>query len=1230
MRLNKRREHAAAHASLPTMKPVAAAVALTLGVAATEISAADFILGSPAVQQAYIGEATQAKKDAALAGLTQLTSQLTLLPCWSCVNAGIIIGTGPGIVFPFVPAPLPLNALIQAASDTDLGAPGTPVILDSTLLRTLASFSTARNFQIGGGGAGIDTNGFNFSITGDLTANGELRKYGLGTLVLTGNNVWNIAPTVEQGVLEGNSVSLQTAIANNAVVRFNQSGAGTYSHVISGSGGLEKAGAGTLTLAGANSHSGLTTISEGVLALQGAGRPGSGSLLIQPGATFNISGATGSVGIGALNGGGNVVLGSHILSIYSSSDMIFSGVISGAGGISKGGAGTLSLSGVNIFTGPATIGNSRLALIASGRLSSLTSVSLADATLDISASNAGQAVGSLRGSGSVLLGTNTLTVGLDNSDATFTGAISGTGGLTKTGIGTLSLSGTNTYTGVTTIAQGTLVAKTSSISNTVSNIGTLVLTETKDLFVPFISAYSGNIAGSGRFIKDGDGIIWLRGVNTYTGGTTVNGGILIGNTDGLQGDITNNSGLAFYQVTDGTYAGRLEGAGTLFMYGPGVLTLTGNNTYTGGTAFSGIIRIANDSNVGASSGAVLMAGGTLQAAADITSARQFVLGSPGGAFDTNGFNIVSNGVISGAGSLTKTGMGALTLNAINTYSGPTLVNAGRLAVNGSIASNVTIAAGGELGGTGAITGNVINSGRIARGEGIGNININGNVTFAPASTFTVKANAAGASDRLLVTGATSSATLQGGTVNLQAASGTYQPQTRYTILTAQAGVTGAFSGATSNLVFLKPVLGYDANNVFLTLNRNDASFESVAVSPDQSAVGKIFSGLQGTASGDMALVVNTLTSLSAPDARAAFDSIAGKGRAASVQVNTLGQRAVNQNISGRLALVDSGSRGTTVAGLEGGGVKLAFEEATRSDASPVYAQTMLGYPSGTEGARSQLKHGWWLRGFGGAGKVDGDASNGGSSYRLSGVIVGYDYALGDHGTLGAFGSYAKPKLEQDLSAGRTDTHSYQLGLYGRYREGAAHVDAMISAAHNSTDTSRAVTVGALNRTATAGYDGLTTSAQVEAGYTFKGRVDVTPLVGLQWIRQRQNDYTEQGADALNLVVPSRAVNSLRSTLGVRASYPFDIDGGMRMAIEARAAWAHEFRDQGALNARLAGDTTVASFSVTGINIPRDTAVLGLGLSAEAKRNLRLYADVSAELNGVQRSVVFSAGMRYQW
>src|SRR5262249_14156992 len=157
------------------------------------------------------------------------------------------------------------------------------------------------------------------------------------------------------------------------------------------------------------------------------------------------------------------------------------------------------------------------------------------------------------------------------------------------------------------------------------------------------------------------------------------------------------------------------------------------------------------------------------------------------------------------------------------------------------------------------------------------------------------------------------------------------------------------------------------------------------------------------------------------------------------------------------------------------------------------------------------------------------------------------------------------------------------------------VDGIVSYAHNSTDTSRSMTVGALNRTASASYDGSTLNAQVEAGYTIPGRVDVTPLVSLQWLRQYQSDYAEQGAGALNLVVPSRTLDSLRSTVGARVLYPFEAAGATRMALEGRAGWAHEFRDQGVLNARLAGDPTGASFSVTGISIPRDSVVLGIGL-----------------------------------
>jgi hypothetical protein len=212
---------------------------------------------------------------------------------------------------------------------------------------------------------------------------------------------------------------------------------------------------------------------------------------------------------------------------------------------------------------------------------------------------------------------------------------------------------------------------------------------------------------------------------------------------------------------------------------------------------------------------------------------------------------------------------------------------------------VSVAAGAELGGTGTIVGNVTNSGRIARGESIGNINVTGHVMFSPASTFTVRANAAGTSDRLIVSGASSRATLQGGTVDVQAADGDYQAQTRYTILSAQGGVTGAFGGATSSLAFLTPVLSYDPTNVFLTLARNDLPFESVALSADEAAVGRVFTQLQQHAAGDMAVVLNALTILTPAEARAALESTAAVGRAGVAHVNALGQRVLNQAISAR-------------------------------------------------------------------------------------------------------------------------------------------------------------------------------------------------------------------------------------------------------------------------------------------------------------------------------------------
>ena len=100
-----------------------------------------------------------------------------------------------------------------------------------------------------------------------------------------------------------------------------------------------------------------------------------------------------------------------------------------------------------------------------------------------------------------------------------------------------------------------------------------------------------------------------------------------------------------------------------------------------------------------------------------------------------GFDIWSND-ISGHGGLTKEGIGTLVLSGNNSYAGPTLVNQGRLAVNGSLTSAVTVNQGATLGGNGRIGGLTANAGAtVAPGNSIGTLNVAGDVTFQPGSTY---------------------------------------------------------------------------------------------------------------------------------------------------------------------------------------------------------------------------------------------------------------------------------------------------------------------------------------------------------------------------------------------------------------------------------------------------------------------------------------------------------------
>jgi uncharacterized protein with beta-barrel porin domain len=720
----------------------------------------------------------------------------------------------------------------------------------------------------------------------------------------------------------------------------------------------------------------------------------------------------------------------------------------------------------------------------------------------------------------------------------------------------------------------------------ISNSGTISATggKTSNVGIVLASAHLvGGITNSGAIFASGG----ARNVGIYVTSSSVNSvKSSIGGSIVNKGSITAGTGIIVGGQS--TIAGSISNTagGTISATKTGIV-VTGGAVVTGG--------ITNSGNLSGGVNAINLTGEgaptTINVLGGVISGNMV-----GGGADAVNFGLGSPGTFAYSGAISA-------VSAVNVNSGFTLYD------NGSISA-------------GAVT--VMDGGTLAPGAPgtPGHLNITGSLVFQSAGTYMVQLTPATASQ----TTVNGTATLSG-TVNAVFLPGTYLTK-QYDIL----HVTGGGVGGTNEFTLLtttgKPAnvtadLNYGSNDVFLNLtvqlgggggglNQNQQSVAN-AINTFFNNGGALPPGFASILNLSGTNLANALTQLDGENATGAEHS-------AFVLMNEFLDLMLDPYVYGR-------------GGYSSGGQPLGFAPAQPDSLPPDIARAYAGVLKAPPQQTFEQRWTAWGSAFGGSGTTNGDPTVGSNNVTTStyGYAAGMDYHYSPDTVFGfsLAGGGTNWNLAQGLGTGRSD--AFLAGIYGVTHQGPVYLAGSLAFASNWFTTNRT----ALGDALTANFQGQSYAGRLEGGYRFaipisRNAIGITPYVAIQAQNFHTPAYSETDLTAGGFGLSYAAMNGTdtRSELGARFDDP-TLLGNMPLILRVRAAWAHDWVSNSALNASFES-LPGTSFTVNGAPTPHDATLTSAGAQLFFTANWSLLAKFDGEFAAGSQTYAGTGTLRYTW